>query len=66
MSKGCEELYIKRIECGIRGIKLGTKTPKEANVGHWLNKLKTLNDGLHDDYFIKYKKIMKEFEKRKK
>lgn len=65
MAKTCEEIYISRVESGIRSIKLGTKTPNEAQVGLWLNKLKPLNDGMYDDLMDKYKRIMKEYEKNK-
>jgi hypothetical protein len=66
MAKSCEEIYVSRIEAGIRSIRMGTKTPNEAQVGLWLGKLKPLNDGLYDDFMEKYKNIMKDYEKRKK
>jgi hypothetical protein len=66
MAKSCEEIYVSRIEGGIRSIRMGTKTPNEAQVGLWLGKLKPLNDGLYDDFMEKYKNIMKDYEKRKK
>lgn len=53
-----EELYIKHIENGIRSIINGTKTVKEANVGISLNKLKTVNEGLYEDYLKKYKEVL--------
>lgn len=65
MAKTCEEIYIGRVEGGIRSIRMGTKTPNEAQVGMWLNKLKPLNIGMHDDLLEKYKNIMKEYEKKK-
>jgi hypothetical protein len=65
MAKSCEEIYISRIEAGIRSIRMGTKTPNEAQVALWLNKLKPLNDGMHDDLLEKYKRTMKEYEKKK-
>ena len=58
-----EETYVKHIECGIRAIKLRTKKPEEANVGKFLNKLRTVNDGLYDDLLAKYKRIMEEYKK---
>jgi len=61
----CEELYINRIENGIRSIRLGTKLAIDVNVGLWLKKLRPLNDGIHDDLLIKYTKVMKEYDKRK-
>lgn len=53
-----EEMYIKHIENGIRSIKNGSKTVKEANVGMSLNKLKTVNEGLYEDYLKKYKEVL--------
>lgn len=58
-----EELCIQKIEAGIRAIRLRTKTPKEAAVGFSLNKLKDLNLGLYDDYLVKYKKVVEEYNK---
>jgi len=51
MAKSCEEIYISRVESGIRSIRMGTKTPNEAQVGLWLNKLKPINDGMFFDLF---------------
>ena len=65
MAKTFEEIYIGRVEAGIRSIRMGTKTPNEAQVGMWLNKLKPLNIGMHDDLLEKYKNIMQEYEKKK-
>lgn len=53
-----EEMYIRHIENGIRSIVSGTKTVKEANVGMSLNKLKTVNEGLYEDYLKKYKEVL--------
>lgn len=58
-----EELYVKHIECGIRAIKLKTKKPEEANVGKYLNKLREVNEGLYDDLFERYKKILESYKK---
>jgi hypothetical protein len=65
MAKSCEEIYVSRVEAGIRSIRMGSKTPNEAQVPVWLNKLRLVNDGLYDDYMQKYKNIMKDYEKRK-
>lgn len=54
-----EELVLKKIECGIRGIRLGTKNPEDVNMGLYLNRLREINDGLYDDYLEKYKRVMK-------
>lgn len=58
-----EELYVKHIECGIRAIKLKTKKPEDANVGKYLNKLREVNEGLYDDLFERYKKILESYKK---
>jgi hypothetical protein len=59
-----EEFYIKKIENGFRGIRLGTKTIESANVQTNLDKLKKLNEFLADDYENKYHKIKSDFNKR--
>lgn len=59
-----EELVIRKIECGIRGIRMGTKNPDEVNVGKYLSKLKEINDGLYDDYLEKYKRVMKMYNQK--
>jgi hypothetical protein len=66
MAKSCEELYIGKIESGIRSIRFGTKTPKEAEVGIWLNKLKPLNIGQYDELFSKYEIEKFNYEERQK
>lgn len=60
----CEEIYISRIQGGIRGIRMGTKTPETAEVGKWLNKLKPLNIGMYADLFEKYQRCLKEYTKK--
>ena len=65
MAKSCEEIYTIRIESGIRSIKMGTKTPNEAQVWVWLTKLKPVNVGMYDELMQKYKNVMKEYEKNK-
>lgn len=61
-----EEIYIKNIQNGIRAIKLGTKTPAEANVGVNLNKLKPLNEGMYQEYLAKYVAQVKEYNNKVK
>lgn len=58
-----EELYIRNIENGIRALRFKTKTPSETNVGHNLNRLKMVNEGMYDEYLEKYKKALKEYNK---
>lgn len=64
MALGREELYIKRIENGIRGLKLGTKCPKTAEVGKWMAKLKPLNEPMYEDLLEKYSKVLEEYKKK--
>lgn len=56
-----EETYIRNIENGFRGLKMGLKTPATCNVAPNLNKLKGLNLGLYYDYFNDYKQLIKEY-----
>ena len=52
-----EELILKKIRGGIRGIKMGTKTIDEARVMYFLEKLAKVNDGLYQDYMMEYNKV---------
>ncbi len=61
-----EELLVSKIESGIRGIRMGTKNPEDADVGKYLAKLKVLNEGLYDDYLVKYMKVFKSYQQRNK
>lgn len=54
-----EELLIKKVESGIRGVRMRTKSPEEANVMYFLNKLKEVNEGLYSDYLEKYLRVEK-------
>lgn len=60
-----EELLIRKIESGTRGIKLGTKTPETAEVGKSLNKLKTLNEGMYIDLLNNYKAVLLTYNDKK-
>jgi hypothetical protein len=60
-----EELILKKINCGIRGIKLGTKTPEEARVGYWLNRLKEIDSVWYEECFSNYIKINKMYNEKK-
>ena len=60
----CEELYVRHIENGIRAIRMGKKSPKDANVGLHLNKLKLVNLGLYEDLLQKYSNVVKDYKKR--
>ena len=54
MAKTCEELYILRIENGIRAIKLGNKTPDQVDVTSQFTRLKPLNPMMWEDLQEKY------------
>jgi hypothetical protein len=51
-----EDLLIRKIEGGIRGIKNGTKDPKE--IAPLLNRLRGLNEGMYDELLKSYKKAL--------
>jgi len=52
-----EELILKKVRGGLRGLKMGTKTIDEARVGYYLEKLAKVNDGLYQDYIIEYNRV---------
>ncbi len=58
MSKTCEEIYISRIENGIRGIKMGTKSPDSLDLQPSFNRLKPLNPHMWEDLNDKYIKVV--------
>jgi len=58
MAKSTEDLCIQKIESGIKGIKNGSKTPKEANCGFFFKKLQLLNEGMYEDLMNNYKAVM--------
>jgi hypothetical protein len=60
-----EELILKKINCGIRGIKMGTKTPEDARVGYFLNKLKEIDSPWYEECFNNYVKINKMYNEKK-
>ena len=59
-----EDLSIKKIQAGIRGIKNGTKTIKEANVNYFLNKLKPYNSTMHAELEDKYLEVVRNKEEK--
>jgi hypothetical protein len=61
-----EEILVKKIECGIRGIRLGTKNPDEVMVGKSLDRLKDINEGLHEDLLERYIKVYKFYQQKNK
>ena len=52
-----EELILKKVRGGLRGLRMGTKTIDEARVGYYLEKLAKVNDGLYQDYIIEYNRV---------
>jgi len=60
-----EEILIKQIENGIRAIRMGNKTPLEAEVNSKLVRLKKLNEGMADDLNKKYVAVVQDYNKRK-
>jgi len=59
-----EDLLIKNIENAIRGIRLGAKSPEEANAGVNLNKLKIINEGMYQDLLKKYVNVVSDYKKK--
>lgn len=68
MSNTTEDLLIKKIEGAIRGIRMGNKEPKDvaSEVSHSFARLKTLNDGMHDELMTKYKNVIADRNKNQK
>lgn len=62
--KSGEEVYIRNVENGIRGLKLGTKTPETCNVGPSLNRLKTVNEPMYLELMERYKKAVKDWHEK--
>ncbi len=60
------ETYKKAIENSIRGIRLGTKTPKDVGVTvvSNLGKLKLVDEPLFDELLLKYKNVVGEYNKK--
>lgn len=63
-----EDLLIKKIEGAIRGIRMGTKKPKDvaSEVSHAFARLKTLNPMMGEDLLEKYKNVVADRNKSKK
>jgi hypothetical protein len=59
--------HIDKLEKTIRsrmlGIKLGTKTPKESEIGAKLNLMKKVDEALYEELIEKYKRVLKNLEK---
>ena len=64
-AKSIEEIVVKKIESGIRGIEHGTKKPHEVNILKDLARLSMINDGLFDELHEKYSKVLYEYDRKK-
>ena len=58
-----QEIAIKKIEGGLRGLKFGTKTLHTAEIDKWLDKLRPLNQGMYEELQAKYTEIIKKLQK---
>lgn len=56
-----EEICILNIEKGIRLIRSGKKSPKEAGLGVIFKRLKELNEGMYDDLIGQYKAAVESY-----
>lgn len=61
MGRSFEEELIRKIEAGIRALRLRTKEPKDTGCAVALNKLRDINVGMYDDYLEKYKNALAEY-----
>ncbi len=59
-----EELCIENIEKGIRLIRSGKKSPKEARLGVYFKRLKELNVGMYEDLIAEYKRVVENYNLR--
>jgi broad specificity phosphatase PhoE len=58
------EMYVRRIEADIRGIRFNTKKPETLNTITVLEKLREVNYGLYEDLLTKYENVKKDYNKR--
>ena len=61
-----EEIYVKKIENAIRGLKLGTKTPNdiEESVENYFNKLRRLEYHQYEELLFKWFKQLNQYERK--
>jgi hypothetical protein len=66
MSRSCEEIYIRNVENGIRGIRLGAKKPEDVAeaVASNLNRLNKVNEGMFEDLLRKYENVVNDYKNR--
>lgn len=50
-----EDILIRKIKGGINAINGGRKSPKEAELGSSLNRLKGINEPMYEDLIAQYK-----------
>ncbi len=62
-SKTLEQIYIEKIENGIRGIKLKTKTVQQVDLGPTFEKLRKVNPYMCDDLIMKYDNVVRNSKK---
>lgn len=61
-----EQRYIRLIEAGIRGLKLGTKAPHETKAPMCLNLLKSINPPMYEELLSKWKSAVSDYNQMKK
>ena len=54
-----EDQLIRKIEAGIRAIRLKTKTPDDVDIMVYLDRLKEFNEGMYQEYLVRYHKVLK-------
>lgn len=59
-----EETCVEKIERGIRLIRGGKISPKEAGLGVIFKRLKELNEGLYDDLIKQYKAAVEVYNRK--
>lgn len=59
-----EELLVRKIEAGIRGIRLGTKKPSEVDIDKFFTRLEKINEYLCDDLKMKYDNVKSDYKKK--
>lgn len=55
---GIEDIYRKKIEGFIRGVRMGTKQTDDNKIHSLLNGLEKINSGLADDYLKEYNNVV--------
>lgn len=55
------EMYVKRIEADIRGIRFRTKNPQDLNTLSVLEKLKVVNLPMYEDLLDRYDKVKQDY-----